>query len=88
MNSVIPARYRGVLGGTAIAACLLSGFILMRGSADRLWRSAVGQGSHVNPAAFPNLASGRTAALPGANPGSRIPNTVLAGPSPESRVSR
>src|SRR5215831_14141322 len=87
MSRVIFARYRGVLGGTVIAACLLSGFILTKGSADRLWRSAVAQGSHVNSAAFPNLSPRASAPLPGANPESRVPNPVLAGPNPESRIS-
>jgi hypothetical protein len=64
MKSVIRLRYRRVLWGTVIAACLLSGFIVTMRSANLLSRSAaishVAQGSHFNPAAV--------------SPESRIPN--------------
>ena len=67
MNSLFPLRYRRVLWGTAIAACLFSGFVVMltkvpvrspeaaRGalSLRPAAVSHVAQGLHSNPAAFP-----------------------------------
>ena len=67
MNSLFPLRYRHVLWGTAIAACLFSGFVVMltkvpvrspeaaRGalSLRPAAVSHVAQGLHSNPAAFP-----------------------------------
>ena len=49
MKSVVLLRRRCVLWSTAMAACLLSGFILM---VSRIPVPRVAQGSHSNPAAF------------------------------------
>ena len=57
MNSVILLRRRRVLWGTAMAACLLSAFILTTRRANLLFSSAavshVAQGPHFNSAASP-----------------------------------
>ena len=50
MKSVILLRRRRVLWGTAMAACLLSGFLLMM---SKIPVPRVAQGSHSNPAVFP-----------------------------------
>ena len=50
MKSVILLRSRRVLWSTAMAACLLSGFLLMM---SKIPVPRVAQGSHSNPAAFP-----------------------------------
>ena len=49
MKSVILLRSRRVLWSTAMAACLLSGFLLMM---SKIPVPRVAQGSHSNPAAF------------------------------------
>ena len=51
MKSLFPLRYRRVLWGTAMAACLLSGFVVLLTRIPV--RAPVAQGSNSNPAAFP-----------------------------------
>ena len=77
MNSLFPLRYRHVLWGTAIAACLFSGFVVMltkvpvrspeaaRGalSLRPAAVSHVAQGLHSNPAAFPAKSAERQPAI-------------------------
>jgi hypothetical protein len=53
MQSVILLRRGRVLWGTAMAACLLSGFIVMMSKIPVRALKRVAQGSHSNPAAFP-----------------------------------
>jgi hypothetical protein len=67
MKSVIHLRHRRALWMTAMAACLLSGFMLTTPSVNLLFRSAavlrVAQGLYFNPAASTNPGS------PTSNPG-------------------
>ena len=77
MKSLIPLRYRRVLWGTAILACLVFGFVVL------LTKIPVQVPNGVSGA--PSLRS--AAVLPGPKPESRIPNPAYAAsPNPESRA--
>jgi hypothetical protein len=53
MKSVMPLRRRRVLWSTAIAACLVSGLLVMLTKVPAPTPKHVAQGLHSNPAAFP-----------------------------------
>src|SRR5262249_25027880 len=77
MKSLIPLRYRRVLWGTAIAAFIVSGFVVL------LTKIPVQAPNGVSGA--PSLRS--AAVLPGPKPESRTPNPAYAAsPNPESRA--
>src|SRR5271167_2182058 len=81
MNSLIRLRHRGVLWGTAIAACLLSGFILITDKARV--RAPKGQpGNLASTASSADLVS-KSAAVPLAQ---GLQSNPAANPNPESRI--
>jgi len=77
MNSLFPLRYRRVLWGAAILACLVSGFVVLLTKipvqVPKSGPGGVAQGSPFSPAAFPTglAAQPRLVEAVSPNPGSR-----------------
>ena len=91
MNSLFPLRYRRVLWGAAILACLVSGFVVLLTKipvqVPKSGPGGVAQGSPFSPAAFPTglAAQPRLVEAVSPNPGSRVPSPGY-GPGAQPRL--
>ena len=92
MNSLFPPRYRRVLWGAAILACLVSGFVVLLTKIPvQVPKSGPGagvaQGSPFSPAAFPTglAAQPRLVEAVSPNRGSRVPSPGY-GPGAQPRL--